>query len=151
MAGSRTDQFVRTWLAGQPTPLLVVTRRDPSALAGRRAPGDIEWCTGVSSVGDLPIRYFESGLVFDQLEAMEARDAEELLARLRALCARVTVLDADTVLDAKTLIGLGYIERDRSAADPPIRVYDPAIDNERREWNDAGDWANPENFDRYRW
>ncbi len=90
--------------------------------------------------------------VVGQLESMDQADARHLLARLRDVHARRVVvwLETDCWSNAD-LRALGYLNKKRPSGDGRLFVYDPDLFNEPREWNNASDWANPENFGKYRW
>lgn len=73
-----------------------------------------------------------------------------LLGRLRDSGAmRVAVSDPDAMLTAAELLALGYIAT-QGALDR-VFLHDPTEYFSTRDWNNAQDWANPENFNRYRW
>jgi len=76
---------------------------------------------------------------------------QSVLARLRDVhCKRVILLtNGATDWSANQLRGLGFLEMNE--ADISYWLYDPALSNPPREWNSPTHWANPENFDRYRW
>lgn len=93
-------------------------------------------------------------VVIDQIESMPRDEAAYLLCRLRdVLCRRVllVVRDEDERWPGAELLALGFLELKRTAGDRRFYLFDPALFNEPRDWNNASNWANPENFDRYRW
>lgn len=82
---------------------------------------------------------------------MSRRSAVELIAALRdRLARRVVVVDDSETLNRNDYLALGF-ERLEQCDDLPAWHYDPDSASLKREWNTARDWANPENFDRYRW
>lgn len=65
------------------------------------------------------------------------------------LCRRVILLEPKPDWTTQALLALGF---QRLAGDVETAyLYSPETSNPPREWNNARHWANPENFDRYRW
>lgn len=89
------------------------------------------------------------------VDALGIRDDDELLpllARLRDVHARqVIVVLPSGHASRDDLVALGFEARKSPSGDGLIFVWDPALANRPREWNNARHWANPENFSRYRW
>ena len=84
-------------------------------------------------------------------DCREERAASALLAKLRDRFApRVLVVDDDRVLSLADYLALGFEGRERDG-ESRCFIHDPDSPSHRREWNDARHWANPENFDKYRW
>lgn len=111
-------------------------------------PASVRWLTGIESADDLPEdRRYELAVVFDQLSHMPKSAAIHLIAALRDRYARRVVI-LDSTLDYGEFLALGF---ERLPAPVEGYVYDPDSPSRRREWNHAGDWANPENYDKYRW
>ena len=74
----------------------------------------------------------------------------QLLGRLRdSGVARAAVSDPHSVLTVSEMLALGYIAA--PGANGRIFLHDPDEFFSSREWNNARNWANPENFGRYRW
>jgi hypothetical protein len=102
---------------------------------------------------------FDYGLVHQTLERMDLDAGSALLARLRDLhCRRFSVTFAATGDDPAWTrerflsLALSLHRRvDQDGLTTVIYSYDIDTYNPRREWNDPSHWANPENFDRYRW
>ena len=75
-----------------------------------------------------------------------------VLARLRDVHARQILLVADgSFFDTADLVALGFEVQKSPADNEIICTWDPATSNKPREWNDARNWANPENFAKFRW
>ena len=92
------------------------------------------------------------GIVVTPLDFMTRRGAEQLLSRLRDVhCEKVLLVDTDGVWQPEDLRPLGYLETGQPPAGLCCYLYDPDAFNQPREWNNASDWANPENFRKYRW
>lgn len=97
-----------------------------------------------------------AGLAVAMLPAeMAPRDARQLIAALRDLLARQSlVFVPERLLDDATLLGLALTRQARYELDGEawqawsydIRTYKPVPD-----WLNPKFWANPENWDRYRW
>jgi hypothetical protein len=86
---------------------------------------------------------------------MEAREARQLIAVLRDLLARQMLLFVpDSLLDEAALLGLGLTRQARyelegepwQAWSYDIRTYKSVPD-----WLNPRFWANPENWNRFRW
>ena len=74
-----------------------------------------------------------------------------LLARLRDVHVAQIVLTADRGLAPGDMLAMGFEKAQSPSEDGLVYVWDAALADKPREWNNARDWANPENFDRYRW
>ena len=81
------------------------------------------------------------------------RDIGMLLARLRDVHAtRVIVLpDLLGTAGVTGFVALGFEPKKSPSFDGLLYVWDPALADQPREWNNARNWANPENFSKYRW
>ncbi len=81
------------------------------------------------------------------------RDFSITLARLRDVHAERVVLWPDQVetLDATGLGALGFERRKSPSIDGLVFIWDPDVADQPREWNNSKNWANPENFSKYRW
>lgn len=138
---------------------LGIAGRNPSVLAIGIADDEIR---GISSVkafealsgpGELPATLkVQLGIVRAPLDLMARKEAEQLLSRLRDVhCERVLLIDTGSKWSPDELRSLGYLHIEHPSVDGPCYVFDPDLFNEPREWNNAGNWANPENFQKYRW
>lgn len=77
----------------------------------------------------------------------EAESLTRLIARLRDRYARrVLVSDQRQSLTLNDYLGLGFERLEQG-----LYMCDPDSASRQREWNNPRSWANPENFDRYRW
>ncbi len=76
-----------------------------------------------------------------------------VLARLRDVHANRVLLCADQLAKSATsgFVALGFEPRKSPSVDGLVYVWDPALADQPREWNNARSWANPENFSKYRW
>lgn len=107
-----------------------------------------------SAVDDLPPG-LKTGAALVAL-AMHA-DVDEvlpLLARLRDVHADKVVVHIGEALPAGLggeLVALGFEARKSPSEDGLVFAWDPVLANRPREWNNSRNWANPENFSRYRW
>lgn len=160
MTGAVTDSvmiagLVAKQIAADRGRRLVISRarRADPRFAALSAQNCTRWVCALQTLEDLPpIERYQVGFVFDQLAHMKQSDAVELLARLRdGYCDRVIVVESASPLSITEMRALGYVRLEKVDGGAPVYLYDPAIDNQEREWNNARDWANPENFDRYRW
>ena len=92
------------------------------------------------------------GIVVAPLDYLSRTTSEQLLSRLRDIhCEKVLLIDTADAWSPEELRPLGYLELKRPSSDGRCYLYDPDAFNEPREWNNASDWANPENFRKYRW
>ena len=95
-------------------------------------------------------------VVVDQVECMSKTDGMHLLSKLRDLTSnRVLLLLYSDDWTSGELLALGFQEIQQQAKRPSIdgRLYlfDPNDFHESREWNNTANWANPENFNKFRW
>ena len=132
-------------------PYLVVSRSRPPPASRRIV--DLLWLEDVTSSSDLgDLDRHPLAIVFDQLEHMGKRQATHLLAQLRDLYAeRVVVLDERQVFTAAELVALGFTRPEGPQDGRRVFMHDPDKFFEPREWNNSRNWANPENFKKYRW
>ena len=100
----------------------------------------------------------DTGLVVEQLEHLDSRAGAHLLSRLRDVhCKRVFLLlrngkSGNTDWSRDTLLAMGFTQqRPDARLGAELYLYEPEVFNPPREWNNARDWANPENFRKYRW
>ena len=128
-------------------------------------PPDVEHaavtCLGrLASADELPPELrVDTGLVVEQLEHLAPRAGAHLLSRLRDVhCKRVFLLlrnrlsNDDTRWGRDTLLAMGFTQQQPDVAlGAELYLYEPEVFNPPREWNNARDWANPENFRKYRW
>jgi hypothetical protein len=120
----------------------------PGAVSAR-----LTWRCDVQSAAQLEdLERFPVALVIDQIPHMPAQSAVHMLAQLRDRYAeRIIVSNEEETLDSQQLLALGFIRREVEPTCGNIYLHDPAEFYERRAWNDSRDWANPENFNRFRW
>ena len=90
------------------------------------------------------------------LVAAGAEDALDavvpLLARLRDVHAgRVVFQDTAEIAAPGDMLALGFEAKESPSVDGLLYVRDPAEAERPREWNNSRNWANPDNFSRYRW
>lgn len=138
---------------------LGVVGRAPSVLAIGVADDELRGIDPVkaydalSGPGELPASLrVQLGIVRAPLDFMTRKDAEQLLSRLRDVhCEKVLLVDAGNAWTPDELRSLGYLEIGGLSKDAPCYVFDPDLFNEPRDWNNASNWANPENFRKYRW
>lgn len=92
-------------------------------------------------------------LVSGMLEILESTQAEQLLAHLRDRVARelVILVEGGTHWPSSEMIALGFRHIPELMAE--TRGYYFALETYKRvpEWLNSRFWANPENFNKYRW
>jgi hypothetical protein len=138
---------------------LEIDRRKTSIVAignaefGSSRPPTVHAYELISGPDDLPQSLkAELGIVVAPLDFMPSSNAEQLLSRLRDVhCYRVLLLDTEGHWTPETLRPLGYLEVECPSVAGRCYLYDPEVFNQLREWNNSSDWANPENFQKYRW
>jgi hypothetical protein len=97
---------------------------------------------------------FDFAIVSGLVEQLDATASETVLGRLKNLHTDRFVLLADPArsclghdaLLALALAPFEHLDDGRIAWRYDIDCYNP-----ERRWNNPGDWANPENFERFRW
>jgi hypothetical protein len=85
---------------------------------------------------------------------MESADAEAVLGRLKNLHTSRFLLLADPAracLGHDALLALALAPFEHLADGRVAWRYDLDRYNPERGWNNPEDWANPQNFDRFRW
>ena len=114
-----------------------------ASIPGGQWLSDVEVADDLDSLGHLGLI-----VVTDQIEHMTTDAARHLLARLRDRHAGTLIVhDPERVFTTSDYLALGF-EVDGL---PACYVYDATAASRQRDWNTAENWANPENFDRFRW
>ncbi len=110
---------------------------------------DGQWLSDVALASDLgTLGYLGLIVVTDQIEHMTSDEARHLLARLRDRHSGLVIVhDPVPVFAVSDYLALGF----ESDEQKDCYVFDAAAESRQRDWNNARDWANPENFDKYRW
>ena len=108
-----------------------------------------QWLSDVAQADDLEgVDNLGLVVVTNQIEHMAPDAARHLLARLRDRHAELLIVhDPEKVFRTTDYLALGF-EVDE---EPDCYVYDATAASRQRDWNNARDWANPENFDKFRW
>jgi hypothetical protein len=97
---------------------------------------------------------FDLVIVAGLAESLDAPAAEGVLGRLKNLHTDRFLLLVDPLCsklghDALLVLALAHVEK---LADGRIAWrYDIDLYNPERRWNNPEDWANPENFEKFRW
>jgi hypothetical protein len=97
---------------------------------------------------------FDFAIVSGLLEEVGAADAEAVLGRLKNLHTSRFLLLADPAracLGHDELLALALAPFEHLADGRVAWRYDLDRYNPERRWNNPEDWANPQNFDRFRW
>lgn len=103
-------------------------------------------CTGSEVLQTDFQQRFDLGLVIEPAPSDVA-----VIARLRDIaCRRVLLLPGAQTWSDNDLRGLGF-QPIESLDSHAAFLHDSDLLNQPREWNNAKHWANPENFDKYRW
>lgn len=95
-------------------------------------------------------------IIGEALAALPETSATEIVAALRnRFNAKIILLQcASFPLGFHQLLGLGFKREFQSTAEHDavnIFSYDIASYNKKRDWNNSRFWANPQNFEKYRW
>lgn len=105
---------------------------------------------------------FDYAILSHALEALEPSEGAALLARIRDVhchrfalaCRHVDAHHREGEWSEPELLALALTLHRRVREDGvwhSVYTYDVDTYNPRREWNSPDNWANPENFRRYRW
>ena len=101
---------------------------------------------------------FDAGLVTGILRELDPKPGVEFLGLLRNLhCTRVALtLEQDALLAGWTreaLLALEFLPLAAAAktGGTEVFLYDIDLYNRGRDWNTPESWANPQNFDKFRW
>jgi len=122
--------------------LLVIGDDGPFRRPCDRLPGD-------ATVADLDgLGIYDLGVVLDLGVADES-----LLGRLRDLHTRRLIVSgaAAALFEPRRMLALGFEHHPSTEAPGRAYLYDRDSFNRTREWNSPENWANPDNFDKYRW
>lgn len=132
--------------------LLIATNDTSPATDELRNDLDITVVRDWDRLNTFPDRRFDLAVVIGFPEACsQAGEVSALLARLRDCYAvRVIVVDDAGMLTLADYLALGFEGWD-TEGESRCFIYDPDSRSLKREWNNARHWANPENFDKYRW
>lgn len=151
MTVSTEDCVARLLAEYAPASLLVIgdaahtpeTSAEVTHLAAAEAPDMLE-----------ALGRFEFAIVSGLLEEVEAADAEAVLGRMKNLHTSRFLLLADPAracLGHDALLALALAPFEHLADGRVAWRYDLDRYNPERRWNNPEDWANPQNFDRFRW
>lgn len=102
-----------------------------------------------ATVADLDgLGSYDLGVILDLGDADEA-----LLGRLRDLHTRRLVVSGAAAgrFEPRRMLALGFERHPSPEAPGGAYLYDRDSFNRVREWNSPEHWANPDNFDKYRW
>lgn len=95
-------------------------------------------------------------VVYNCLDALEIEDAGMLLGRLKNLISPniLVISPRDSKWQLTEFIAMGF----KGIESPPLKsnqlcgyYYDLNTYNHKRTWNNSRFWANPENFNKFRW
>ncbi len=150
----------RTLVELAPASVIVVGDGEPAGLgAWRRDHPDIEVAALPVSVSrhadsQLPAKRYAVGVIAG-MRTLSPAQARALIALLRdRYCDAIVVVAPVKYWAVSDWLALGFELRDRCTEDADevgLYRYDVADANPERDWNNARDWAHPENFHRYRW
>ena len=119
-------------------------------------PGDAARVHTIGDVGsyadlDRALRV-DVGIVVGQLENMTHDAGVNLLSRLRDVhCGKVLPVVQSEDWTSSELLALGYQQIKSPSSDGRCYLYAAENLDQPREWNNPVNWANPENFRKYRW
>ena len=151
MTVSSEDCIARLLAEYAPASVLVIGDKVPALeaaaevtrLAAAEAPDKLE-----------ALGRFDFAIVSGLLENVAAADAEAVLGRLKNLHTSRFLLLADPAcacLGHDALLALAMAPFEHLADGRVAWRYDLDRYNPERRWNNPEDWANPHNFDRFRW
>jgi len=104
----------------------------------------------IPDVDELPADLKVDVAVVDAREYGDAERLSALLARLRDVHAALVVVVTDDI-PRNDLLALRFEAGKRTLEGARVFLSSSSVTDKRREWNNARHWANPQNFDRYRW
>jgi hypothetical protein len=148
-----------------PTRLLCVAPAPPASVKHWATHGADRQVEHVAPAGALEalggLGRFDYAFVTDALASLDVSEGMALLARLRDLhCHRFAVThrhapaEDDPWTDGRFLsltLALHRRITEGDGIETSVYAYDIDTYNRRREWNSPEDWANPQNFHRWRW
>jgi hypothetical protein len=151
MTASTRDCMARLLETYRPATLLVIgepptppeTPATTTCLAASAAPSELA-----------ELRRFDFAIVSGLVERLDAPDASAVLGRLKNFHTDRFVLVADPVragLGHDALLALALAPYEQLADGLVAWLYDIDRYNPERPWNNPEDWANPGNFERFRW
>ena len=105
---------------------------------------------GLPRADDVPATLRVDVAVVDARGCDDIRRVGALLARLRDVHAQCVVVLVDRI-GSGDLLALRFEPTNRVFDGGNVFLSNAAVTDKRRDWNNAQDWAHPENFDRYRW
>ncbi len=121
------------------------------ALAGTADDSGQDGCgQGLPRADDLPPALKVDVAVVDARGSDDIHGVGALLARLRDVHAQRVVVLVDRI-GRNELLALRFEPTKRVFEGGQVFLSSAAVTDKRREWNNARNWAHPENFDRFRW
>lgn len=91
-------------------------------------------------------------LIAEDIEALDNARATQVIGQLRNLLNAqiIVLLSSNAPLGFNGMIGLGF-KQESVEQGLATYTYDIANYNKKREWNNSRFWANPQNFNKFRW
>lgn len=132
--------------------LTVLLLGDEADLPDGLEPDAVVSLDGHSEPGESPERYALAYVASERISTLSGTgSALPCLAALRDRHARIVIVaDERECLALTDYLALGFERLEVPGVDRAF-IFDPDSATRRREWNNSRDWANPENFDKYRW
>lgn len=144
----------------QPKAMLVGSDRLAKALRNAEASCDIieldknsDLLVSVQTSIDQWVKNIDCVLLESALDEMSTGSAIALIGLIRnQLNAKILIItDQNAPLSFQDLLGLGFQRSFINDVGQALYTYDIANYNKKRDWNNSRFWANPENFNKYRW
>lgn len=144
----------------EPKSMLVGSDRLAKALRNAEASCDIieldksnDLLVSVQTSIDQWVENIDCVLLESALDEMSTDRAIALVGLIRnQLNAKILIITGrDAPLSFQDLLGLGFQRSFVNDVGQALYTYDIANYNKKRDWNNSRFWANPENFNKYRW
>ena len=134
--------------------LRLIGRGGRAEIQPSRREDGFEWLGPVASADELSLTPpHPVVVVFLDDDTVNYKRAAEVVGRLRDFGGGCVLIadEVGSILSERELLALGYVRRQHPTSGVGFYLYDPDDFFPAREWNNAERWANPENYDRYRW
>lgn len=128
--------------------LLISTKKDLSSLVKKLEAGSVENISVVPNIDNVGNQYFDMFIALDDIDINET----DIGTIKNLISSKIILFTSSLNLMDDTMMKMG-LQREIINEKIGCRCYSYNLEtyNNKRSWNNADGWANPENFDKFRW
>lgn len=128
--------------------VILSTSKEVSSLISNLEKTSIEEISITPNISKLGEEYCDIFIVLDDIKISQVN-----IGTIKNLISsKIIIFTNDPDLDNETMIKMG-LQKELSDKENQYRCFSYNLDtyNNKRSWNNADGWANPENFNKFRW